>query len=279
MYDHTSAQASAVVISAYSTSFALACRMLGPRVRNHVRAIYALVRVADEIVDGPGAEAGLSQEAQRDVLDQLEAETLAAIDRGFSSNLIVHAFARTARECGIGIEQIAPFFASMRTDITTDEHDDLSHDTYVYGSAEVVGLMCVYVFVNAGAVRPVAPATELITGARRLGAAFQDVNFMRDIEHDQSALGRNYLAITEPADRERALDRIDADLSAAAAVISLLPPDCRRAVSLAHDLFAELSQRLRKEGPPVRRVRIPDGRKATIAAQAWLRRGPRSVNS
>nr|WP_208379965.1 squalene/phytoene synthase family protein [Microbacterium endophyticum] len=279
MYDHTSAQASAVVISAYSTSFALACRMLGPRVRSHVRAIYALVRVADEIVDGPGSEAGLSPEAERDVLDQLEAETIAAIDRGFSSNLIVHSFARTARECGIGIDQIGPFFDSMRTDITKDVHDDLSHDVYVYGSAEVVGLMCVYVFINAGGVRPIAPAPELINGARRLGAAFQDVNFLRDIEHDQSTLGRNYLAITDAASRTRALDRIDADLKAAADVVGLLPPDCRRAVSLAHDLFAELSQRLRKEGPTVRRVRIPDGRKATIAAQAWLRRGPRSGRS
>ncbi|MFE1663781.1 phytoene/squalene synthase family protein [Microbacterium sp. P02] len=280
LYDRTARDAAATVITAYSTSFGLACRLLGPRVRGHVRSIYALVRVADEIVDGPAAEAGMDQAAEREVLDALEAETMAAIARGFSANLVVHAFALTARECGIGADQIAPFFASMRTDITQAAHDRASHDAYVYGSAEVVGLMCLQVFVNAGRAHPIAPDPALVDGARRLGAAFQDVNFLRDIEDDTAALGRDYLGErNSTVRRAEVLARIDADLAAAAAVIPALPADSRRAVRLAHDLFAELAARLRRDSPPYTRVRVPDPVKALIAARAFSGRLSRSSPS
>ncbi|MET0781666.1 MAG: squalene/phytoene synthase family protein [Microbacterium sp.] len=276
LYDKTAQDAAAAVIAAYSTSFGLATRLLGPRPRPHVRNIYALVRIADEIVDGPAAAAGLDPAAARAVLDELEAETVTAIGRGFSSNLVVHAFARTARECGIGEALIRPFFASMRTDLLTARHDAASHDDYVYGSAEVVGLMCLQVFVNAGSKHPVAPDAELVDGARRLGAAFQDVNFLRDLHHDEDALGRDYLGIASgSSDRIAVLDRIDADLAAAAAVIPRLPADCRRAVTAAHDLFAALSTRLRRDSASEERIRVPDPVKATLAARAWLGFAPR----
>lgn len=280
LYDRTAQDAAATVIAHYSTSFALACRLLGPRPRPHVRVIYALVRVADEIVDGPAAAAGVSADEARRVLDGLEAETLAAVGRGFSANLIVHAFARTARECGIGEDLIRPFFASMRTDLATGRHDDASHDAYVYGSAEVVGLMCLQVFVNAGAEHPESPPPDLVDGARRLGAAFQDVNFLRDLDHDESALGRDYLGLSSgTATRADVLDRIDGDLAAAAAVIPRLPADCRRAVTAAHDLFAELSARLRGAPANGERVRVPDVVKARLAARAWLGFAPRDTRA
>jgi phytoene synthase len=276
LYDKTARDAADAVISAYSTSFGLATRLLGARPRPHVRNIYALVRIADEIVDGPAAAAGLDPAAERAILDDLETETYGAIARGFSSNLVVHAFARTARECGIGEPLIGPFFASMRTDLLTARHDAASHDDYVYGSAEVVGLMCLQVFVNAGAPYPVEPDPELVDGARRLGAAFQDVNFLRDLNHDEDALGRDYLGLSTGAtSRVEVLDRIDADLAAAAAVIPRLPADCRRAVTAAHDLFAALSTRLRRDSSPDERVRVPDAVKATLAARAWLGFAPR----
>lgn len=276
LYDRTARDAAAAVISAYSTSFGLACRMLGPRPRPHVRNVYALVRVADEIVDGPAAAAGLTADAERHVLDELETETFAAIERGFSSNLVVHAFASTARECGIGADLIRPFFASMRTDITETAHDAASHDEYVYGSAEVVGLMCLQVFVNAGAPHPSAAPERLVEGARRLGAAFQDVNFLRDHDHDSAGLGRDYLGLDgTAATRTAVLDRIDADLAAASAVIGDLPADCRKAVTAAHDLFAALSARLRRASTQTGRVRVPDAVKAAIAARALLGLPPR----
>lgn len=280
LYDAAAQDAAAAVIRAYSTSFGMATRLLGPRPRPHVRNIYALVRVADEIVDGPALEAGMTTDAAQHLLDALETETMAAIERGFSSNLVVHAFAATARESDITAELIAPFFTSMRTDLSVRDHDDASHAQYVYGSAEVVGLMCLQVFVNAGLARTGPAPAALVEGARRLGAAFQDVNFLRDLDHDEEALGRDYLGIATGAhERTAVLDRIDADLAAAAAVIRMLPPDCRRAVTAAHDLFASLSRRLRSQPAPTRRVRVPDIVKAGLVARAWLGVLPRNEAS
>jgi phytoene/squalene synthetase len=280
LYDQTAMDAAATVIAGYSTSFALACRLLGIRPRPHVRNVYALVRVADEVVDGPAAAAGLSADAMQAVLDDLEVETLRAIDTGFSANLVVHAFARTARECGIGEDLVRPFFASMRSDLSITSHDRASHDEYVYGSAEVVGLMCLQVFVNAGAQHPESPSPVLVDGARRLGRAFQDVNFLRDLEADESELGRDYLGMgSGDGSRDAVLDRIDDDLAAAARTIPLLPADCRRAVTAAHDLFAELAARLRTTTDVRVRVRVPDGVKARLAARAWLGFAPRDTRS
>ncbi|MFF2632292.1 phytoene/squalene synthase family protein [Microbacterium sp. NPDC058021] len=282
LYDRAAQDAAATIIAAYSTSFSLATRLFGARVRPHVRNVYALVRIADEIVDGPAAEAGLPPETLRRVLDELEAETLTALSRGFSSNLVVHAFCRTARETGIDASLVRPFFASMRTDLDVAAHDAQSHDAYVYGSAEVVGLMCLQVFLNAGESGLLVPSPELTDGARRLGAAFQDVNFLRDLDHDATALGRDYLGVRSdgPA-RTQVLDRIDADLAAAAAVVPLLPSDCRRAVTAAHDLFASLARRLREDdrtGGDLR-VRVPDPVKAGLAARAMLGFGPRGART
>jgi phytoene/squalene synthetase len=280
LYSRTADDAAAAVIHRYSTSFGLATRLLGPRPRPHVRNIYALVRIADEIVDGPAHDAGLSPAEERSALDALENEVREAIASGFSANLIVHAFARSARECGIGDDLIAPFFASMRTDLDTVAHDDASHDAYVFGSAEVVGLMCLLVFLNAGMSAPARPAADLADGARRMGAAFQDVNFLRDLDDDAARLGRDYLDGAAGDERRTSvLDRIDADLAAAAATVPFLPPDCRRAVTAAHDLFAELSRRLRRSPAGAPRVRVPDGVKVTLAARAFLGRPPRGAHA
>ncbi len=278
LYDRSARDAAATVIANYSTSFTLATRLLGPRVRPEVRNIYALVRIADEIVDGAAESAGLPRQTQRLLLDELEADTLAATARGFSSNLIVHAFALTARASGIGPDLVRPFFASMRTDLETTQHDDASHDAYVYGSAEVVGLMCLQVFVNAGRATIAPPDPELVDGARRLGAAFQDINFLRDHADDSERLGRDYLGLGDSARRDEVLARINRDLDAAAAVIPQLPEDCRRAVTAAHGLFAELAKRLRDDDS-TGRVSVPTPVKARIAARAFSGRAPRRSDS
>jgi len=268
LYDRCAADAAASVIAAYSTSFALATRLLGPRVRAGVRNVYALVRIADEIVDGAAETAGMPARTQRLLLDSYEAETLAATARGFSTDLVVHAFARTARECGIGPDLVRPFFASMRTDLDQRVHDVASHEQYVYGSAEVVGLMCLRVFVSAGRDTPVTPDPDLIEGARRLGAAFQDINFLRDEADDRLRLGRDYLGVAAGlTTRDDVLRRIDADLDAAAATIPRLPADCRKAVTVAHGLFAELTDRLRTQDAQTR-VSVPAPVKAAVAARA-----------
>jgi phytoene/squalene synthetase len=274
LYDEAACATACSIIRAYSTSFSLATRLLGPRTRRHIRHVYALVRIADEIVDGPADEAGVSLDERRRVLDALEQETADAIARGFSSNLVVHAYARTARECGIGDDLTGPFFDAMRTDLTTAQHDARSHDDYVFGSAEVVGLMCLAVFVNAGTSAPARPAPSLVEGARSLGRAFQDVNFLRDLADDSERLGRDYLGIADGHDRVAVLDRIDTDLARAAGVIPDLPADCRRAVTAAHDLFAALGRRLRASGPGDGRVSVPTVQKAALAVRAWVGAAP-----
>lgn len=278
LYDRCATDAAAAVIATYSTSFSLATRLLGTRVRPRVREVYALVRLADELVDGAADAAGVPIDTQRALLDALEDETLAAIERGFSTNLVVHAFALTAARCGIGEDLVRPFFASMRTDLDLSRHDSASHAAYVYGSAEVVGLMCLQVFINAGRAAPVSPDAHLVDGARRLGAAFQDINFLRDLADDSTRLGRDYLAMTDGGDRAGVLARIEADLDAAAAVIPDLPADCRRAVTTAHGLFAELTRRLRTDDGGAR-VSVPAPVKAAIAARAIAGRPPRKADA
>ncbi|MBF4594506.1 MULTISPECIES: phytoene/squalene synthase family protein [Curtobacterium] len=281
LYDATAEAASGVVIDRYSTSFGLASRMLARDTREHIRNVYALVRVADEVVDGPATEAGLDRELARTVLDELEADTERAIALGFSVNPVVHAFARTARATGFGAELTAPFFASMRMDLDRTEHDDASFDAYVYGSAEVVGLMCLRAFVyRAG--RPTFDQAELVAGARALGAAFQKVNFLRDLHADFEVLGRSYfpgvdIRSFDEATKDRLVADVQADLDHAARTIRLLPADARNAVGLAHALFQELNDRLART-PASRlvttRVRVPNPVKVRLAAQVLAGRAP-----
>ena len=125
----------------------------------------------------------------------IEAQTARALASGWSTNLVVHAFARTARRVGIGPAEVDPFFASMRADLTVQVHDRESYERYVFGSAEVVGLMCLQVFLNADR-RPGEPVRRpddaTVDGARALGAAFQKINFLRDLGADSGELGRCY---------------------------------------------------------------------------------------
>jgi 15-cis-phytoene synthase len=283
LYDRVAEETASLVIRRYSTSFGLASRLLEPRARQHIENIYALVRLADEIVDGATTAAGLDTVDAARILNELEIETGFAMDHGYSSNLIVHAFGLTARETGFNRSLTEPFFDSMRSDLTATEHDQESFDRYVYGSAEVVGLMCLCAFLE-GTTRSPEETVELQLGARSLGAAFQKVNFLRDLAADYRDLGRSYFpgvnvnTFTE-ADKSRLLDDIDADLRTSAAVLPKLPIGSRRAVALAQSLFTDLARRLRAT-PADRlvtsRVRVPNPTKLRIAAAAAAGRTPRA---
>jgi phytoene/squalene synthetase len=278
LYDSVSEGSAAVVIREYSSSFGLASRLLAEPVRTQVRNVYALVRVADEIVDNP--DAGLGPEPRSRMLGWLHDDVRHALETGYSANLVVHAFARTAAGCGIGADLVDPFFGSMRMDLEATDHTVESIDRYIYGSAEVVGLMCLRVFLAADrAGDRSADYERLAPGARRLGAAFQKLNFLRDLGEDHDVLGRRYLPEVDvdrfcDADRDRYLDDIAADLAAAAAVVPELPPSSRRAVRVAHATFAELAARLRATpAADIRRtrVRVPDPVKVRLVAGAFSR--------
>jgi len=287
LYTRVAEETSQGVIKRYSTSFGLASRLLEPRVRTHIGNFYALVRLADEIVDGVAAEAGVSLAEAGSMLDALEADTERALEIGYSTNLIVHAFAFSARAVGVTKELTRPFFHSMRMDLTETEHTQESFAEYVYGSAEVVGLMCLEAFLEGHQVSD-HDHEVMVTRARALGAAFQKVNFLRDLGADVQALGRSYFpgvsveALTEDT-KHRLLDDIDADLAASAAALPLLPASARRAVSLAHVLFEALGERIRKTPATVlqtSRISVPDVTKAVLALRVvmgFVPSAPRSM--
>ncbi|WP_296667122.1 phytoene/squalene synthase family protein [Demequina sp.] len=268
LYDETASAAAAQVIARYSTSFGVGTRLLGREMRTHIEAVYAMVRVADEIVDtyrGPDAA---------ELLDAFEAELHAAMARGFSTDLIAHAFARTARAVGITREMIDPFFASMRMDLTEAVHTDESLAVYIFGSAEVVGEMCLAVFVNTGnGPRPLDPAVR--DGARRLGAAYQKVNFLRDLALDDAELGRSYFpgvtaaTLTDARVAELVADCRD-DIAAAEACLPALPRRARVAVGTTVDIYARLLRQI--EQTPARdlvsrRIRVANPVKAMLAVR------------
>ena len=296
-YLRAAERAANAVITTYSTSFGAATKLLGNSHRQHVRNIYALVRIADELVDGVCAEAQIPIDAQRDYLAAYEAETYRAIATGYSSNVIIHAFAHTARECSIERAIIEPFFNSMRADIAEQVNATaLEHAEYVYGSAEVVGLMCLRVFTRNGTYTEDERAT-LEHGAKQLGAAFQNVNFLRDLADDTERLQRDYLSghgepdengdahksthqqsidgrLTD-ADRDEWVNTIRQQLRDAEATLPLLPKDARRAVRSALHLFAELNERILRTPAATlyrKRVRVSDPKKLVLIAGAVTNR-------
>lgn len=280
LYTRAAEATASGVIRLYSTSFGLASKLLDPTTRRHIENIYSLVRLADEIVDGVAEEAGVSKKEAGTMLDQLEADTERAMVTGYSTNLIVHAFAHSALKVGIDKSLTAPFFASMRADLSKKAHSQKSFDEYVYGSAEVVGLMCLKAFVQ-GVSYSDNEHTQMVAGARALGAAFQKVNFLRDLAVDFEALGRSYFPGVTPdsmdeATKNRLLDDIDQDLAESARALPLLPARSRKAVALAQALFDELGGRLRKTPASVlltSRVSVPNLRKSVLAARVlsgWL---------
>ncbi|SDS91605.1 Phytoene/squalene synthetase [Paraoerskovia marina] len=275
-YDETAQRAASLVIRRYSTSFGLGSRLLGRTTRRRIEAVYALVRVADEIVDTYGGDG-----AGR-VLEAMRSETHAATSRGWSADLVVHAFARTAQATGIGADLVDPFFDSMAADLSVDVHTQESYERYVYGSAEVVGLMCLRVFLQDAEppLGPDAPSPpDLVVGARALGAAFQKINFLRDLRADHVERGRSYFPGVRPDDLDdacmvRLLAEIRADVDQARTALPGLPRRPRAAVAATIALYDRLLRRL-ADTPPAqvleRRVRVPDGEKIVVAGAAALR--------
>lgn len=277
LYDTVAEETASIIIRRYSTSFGLASRLLGKKIRQDVENIYGLVRVADEIVDGVAAAAGIAPTTISRLLSDFENETQRAMQTGFSANLTIHAFALTARRTNIPVAYVRAFFESMRMDITQKEHDEASFTRYVYGSAEVVGLMCLCSFLQDEELTA-QQREDFIAGARKLGAAFQKVNFLRDLSADAEGLGRFYFpdvdlsSLTE-ADKDRLTADIDADLAISQAIVPKLPLSSRKAVALAQNLFAALNDRIKKTPANTlmtTRVSVPTITKARLAVRAWL---------
>ncbi|MCZ9310017.1 phytoene/squalene synthase family protein [Corynebacterium uberis] len=266
VFDRMSRRAAAAVIAEYSTSFSLATRLLGRRIRQDICALYAVVRIADEIVDG-AAQAHLADPETE--LRAYQQAVLNAPQRTFHTDPVLHAYARMARRCQLDPAHMDAFFASMRTDLTQTRHTATSLDGYIYGSAEVIGLMCLTIFFG----HPVADP-ELTRGARRLGAAFQQVNFLRDKADDATRLGRDYLpAALTHADKDALVASVRADLALARQAARRLPTGARLGVRVATGLYEELVNRLDATPPAAvtaRRVRVPGPAKARVLVRELI---------
>lgn len=264
LYTRTAGQMSQVLTNNYSTSFGLATRLFGAEIRPHIYNVYGLVRLADEIVDTyTGSDAG-------QLLDDLQAETHAAIPRGYSTNTVVHAFAVTAKKFGIDASLIDPFFESMRIDLHPKNYKSDDYERYIYGSAQVVGLMCLKVFCQGDA----AQYEKLEPGAKALGGAFQKVNFLRDIADDYQRLGRYYFPVGSFKDFDEetkmyiVLD-IDRDFALAHAAIVRLPATARPAVMAAYKYYLRLHNKLRETPADVikkQRIRVSNPHKLAVLA-------------
>lgn len=269
LYEKTAYELSRRLTDRYSTSFGLSIKLFEAPLRRHIYAIYGLVRIGDEIVDTyKGKDA-------RKVLDALEKDTERAIATGYSANPIVHAFALTARRFGITSELTAPFFASMRMDLTPRTYDRESYDTYIYGSAEVVGLMCLRVFVDD------ATYDKLEKGARGLGAAYQKVNFLRDIAADTTELQRWYfpygsLETFDEATKGRIVTEIERDIAGARRALTQLPMSSQKAVTLSLEYFGRLLDKIKRtpaETLTKKRIRISDAQKLVLFARVATTQG------
>ena len=182
LYNLTSQELSRKVSLNYSTSFSLGIKLLAKEYRWAVFSTYGFVRFADEIVD---TFHGYDKER---LLREFKQQTYQAIEMGISTNPILHSFQLAANQFGITNDLIEPFFQSMEEDLGTSQHDAQSYSEYIYGSAEVVGLMCLKIFCKGNQRQ----YNELLPFARSLGAAFQKVNFLRDIKSDVEERGRVY---------------------------------------------------------------------------------------
>jgi phytoene/squalene synthetase len=269
LFDDTSIAMSRRLALNYSTSFSLGIRLLSKDSRWAVFSIYGLVRVADEIVD---TFHGYNKER---MLADFKSQTYQAIEEGISTNPVLHAFQLAANQYGIGKNLIEPFFNSMEEDLNTSAHNAESYDEYIYGSAEVVGLMCLKVFCSGDEFQ----YNQLVPYARSLGAAFQKVNFLRDIRSDVDERGRVYFPGVDfdrftDEDKYNIIQDVKKDFAHAYKGIVQLPVACRLGVYTAYIYYLKLLEKIERTTAVdilESRVRIPNTQKIALLAKSYVR--------
>ncbi len=269
LYDKVCIKASRSTTLTYSTSFSLGVRSLNRRFREPIHAIYGFVRFADEIVD---TFHGFDKST---LLARFREETERSIAEGISLNPILHSYQQVVNKYGIERELYDTFLRSMAMDLTDTVHDASSYATYILGSAEVVGLMCLRVFCEGDD----ALYQQLKPSAMRLGAAFQKVNFLRDLKDDHQNLGRTYFPGVDVRNMSRAEKiaieaDIQSDFDAALQGIRELPNGARYGVYVAYVYYLALFRKIRSM-PSDRilreRIRVRNRRKLALLTTSYLR--------
>lgn len=270
LFDEISDSTAVVITKNYSTSFSIAVRLLAPSIRQAVYNVYGFVRVADEIVD---SFEGYEQEL---LLDRFEDEYHFAEKHGISSNPVINAFQRTVVEYNIDRELVSAFLKSMRADLTKQVYTtDEEIKEYIYGSADVVGLMCLKVFVQGDQKK----YEELVKPAMKLGSAFQKVNFLRDFKADYEGLSRTYFPNIDPnkltkEDKKRIIIDIEKEFKEAIVGIKKLPKEARLGVYVAYMYYLRLLKKI--DNTPATalfesRIRVSNSLKTYLLCKSYIK--------
>jgi phytoene/squalene synthetase len=270
IFDEVSEMCSKTVTESYSTSFSLATRMLSTSIRQDIYNIYGFVRFADEIVDS------FHDYNKEELLNNFEKELRYSITNKISLNPILNSFQKTLLKYDIDIKLVNSFLKSMRWDLDKKVYlNKQEFDEYIYGSADVVGLMCLKVFVSGDQDK----FNQLKPYAMSLGSAFQKVNFLRDLKVDHESLNRSYLPNLnidkfDEKSKQFILNEIDKDFTNALKGILLLPSSARFGVYTAYKYYLKLLNKLRKTDPlkiKNSRIRVPNYQKINVLARSYVR--------
>ncbi|GAB4028434.1 phytoene/squalene synthase family protein [Spirosoma koreense] len=269
LFDKTALECSKLITERYSTSFTLGIKTLDRKFHFPIYAIYGFVRYADEIVDT------FHDYDKKTLLDRFRHDAYQAIEEGISLNPVLQSFQLVVRQYKIEQELIEAFLKSMEMDLRYQEYDTDGYCEYIYGSAEVVGLMCLRVFCEGNQ----AEFDRLCGPARKLGAAFQKVNFLRDLQSDFVERGRTYFPGVDLNDfgcdtKQRIETDIQQDFDEAYTGILNLPRGARMGVYLAYIYYQTLFNKI-KQLPAARiqaeRIRVPNPQKIALLAQTYLK--------
>ncbi|SFU38712.1 Phytoene/squalene synthetase [Pustulibacterium marinum] len=269
IFDSVSYQSSKIVTESYSTSFSLAVRMLSPTIRQDIHNIYGFVRFADEIVDT------FHEYDKERLFNKFESDLEEALADKISLNPILNSFQHTVNKYEIDKELIDAFMHSMRLDLSKKEYTTTEeYNQYIYGSADVVGLMCLKVFVKGNQER----FDQLKDSAMALGSAFQKVNFLRDLKDDFEDLDRTYfpetnLSMLDEASKTRIIKEIEEDFAKGYAGIVRLPIEAKFGVYTAYKYYFKLLLKL-KDTPSLEikstRIRVPNYQKFGVLARCYV---------
>lgn len=269
LYDNTCIECSELITKRYSTSFSMGIRVFDKTLRGPIYAIYGFVRFADEIVDT------FHEYPKAELLQRFKADTYQAIEEGISLNPVLQSFQQVVNQYNIDLELIEAFLRSMEMDLHHNTYQDDLYKEYIYGSAEVVGLMCLKVFVGGDQ----AAYDQLKSPARALGSAFQKINFLRDMGSDFEDRGRVYFPDVDfnhfDNEVKAAIEAdIKADFDYAYTGIIQLPKSARLGVYLAYIYYLNLFKKIKNANAVTvtqNRIRVPDSRKVYLLCSSALK--------
>jgi phytoene/squalene synthetase len=269
LFDSISSESSKIITKKYSTSFSIAVNLLSPNIREAIYNIYGFVRVADEIVDS------FEEYPKEELLDRFEQEYRYSLKVGISTNPVINAFQGTVSKYHIDYALVESFLKSMRTDLEKQNYNNQKEiDDYIYGSADVVGLMCLKVFVQGDEER----YNNLKESAMKLGSAFQKVNFLRDLNEDYENLNRSYFPNINPnnfteADKARVLQEINNDFEEAYKGIIKLPKEAKLAVYVAYKYYFNLLHKIERTPSKTlkeKRIRVSNPKKMALLVESYF---------